>query len=128
MPLRGGDAFLARDPSGEKHLWVIISGSGERPDDPALIVNLSTWHSGRDKACILEPGDHPFVKHKTYVNYRHARRTTTQKLEQALALGLFVPHHRVSAHVLRMMREGAAKSRFISLENLQLLRDQGLVE
>jgi hypothetical protein len=49
-----------------------------------------------------------------------------QKLRDGLAGKLLVPRQPVSAALLRAIRAGAAASDLIPLDNLQLLRDQGL--
>lgn len=116
--LRAGDTFQFANRALESHLWIIISDPENHPPDRVLIANLTSWRSDKEGVCVLRRGDHPFVKKKTVVNYRASK----------LARGALVPRHRVRAEVLQRIREGAALSRMIPLENLQLLKDQGLVE
>ena len=128
MALQAGDTFKAADRSIELHVWVILSDPGNHPGYPVLIANLTSWRDGKDGACVLKRGDHPLVSRKTCMNYRDSKLVQAEKLEAALAQGLLVPCKPVSARVLRRMRDGAAISRFIPLGNLQLLKDQGIVE
>lgn len=126
--LRGGDTFQFANRALESHLWIIISDPENHPPDRVLIANLTSWRSDKEGVCVLRRGDHPFVKKKTVVNYRASKLARADQLEQLLARGALVPRHRVRAEVLQRIREGAALSRMIPLENLQLLKDQGLVE
>ncbi|MDR0578309.1 MAG: hypothetical protein LBI87_12465 [Candidatus Accumulibacter sp.] len=40
-----------------------------------ILVSVTTLHEGlpNDPACVLDAGEHPFIKHKSYIAYRHAR-------------------------------------------------------
>ncbi len=128
MGLRGGDTFQAADPQREPHLWIILSAPERYPEAPVLIVNLTSLRPGSETTCLLTKRDHPFIRHKSCVNYRDSRRVDKGKLEDALERRVLVRRRRMSAHVLRRIRAGAAASPHIPLANLQVLRDQGLVE
>ena len=128
MALSGGDTFQAADRKREEHLWIILSDPANHPDAPVLIANVTTRRAGSDTACALAKGEHPFIKHDSCVNYQDSRLAEAQTLAGALATKLLLAREPVSEDVLRRVRAGAAISRFIPLRNLQLLRDQGLVE
>lgn len=128
MALRGGTAFQAADRTREPHLWVVLSDPETYPHHPILIANLTSWRSDKDSACILGRGDHPFVQRKTCVNYRDSRLVPAEKLQKALDQGMLIGREPVDDQLLRRLRQGAGNSRFIPLGNLQLLKDQGLVE
>jgi hypothetical protein len=93
-----------------------------------LIVNLTSWRHDREQACILHSGDHPFVTHDTCINYRQSRLVAPEQLQQAFARGALTGDAPVGADVLQRIREGAAQSKLIPLQNLDLLKRQGLVE
>lgn len=128
MGLRGGDTFQAADPQREPHLWIILSAPEHYPQDPVLIVNLTSLRPGSETTCLLTRGDHPFIRHKSCVNYRDSRLVDRRKLEDALERQLLLRRRRMSARLLRRIRAGAAASPHIPLANLQILRDQGLVD
>ena len=128
MALRGGDTFQAADRKREGHLWIILSDPESHPDAPVLIANVTTRRADSDPACTLARGDHPFIKHDSCVRYQDSRLAEAQTLTGALAAKLLLAREPVSEEVLRRVRAGAALSRFIPLRNLQLLKDQGLVE
>jgi hypothetical protein len=127
MTLRVGVTFRAADPKHERHLWVVLDPENH-PADKVLIANCTSWTSGKDSACILRRGDHPFVKRKTCINYQRSRLVSRKKLKEALETGAVIAHRDATPDVLKRIRDGAAQSKFTPLENLQLLKDQGLVE
>jgi hypothetical protein len=56
-------------PDSDDHHWMIIS---DPKADPArvVIVCFVTYQEYLDEACILEAGEHPFIKHKTWYRLR----------------------------------------------------------
>jgi len=77
QPFAAGDSFrytVKREP----HLWAMISDPEK--DDSVLIVNLTTVRNHSDKTCVLGPGDHPFVRHATCINYADAEAPTVRHL------------------------------------------------
>ena len=100
------------------------------PDlDPqrVLMVNFSSWKPYRDRACIVEPGDHPFLIRPSCVNYPEARVTSADVLDRLQAANQLFPRQPLSLDLLARIRQCARVSR-LRLEHLQLLLDQGLVE
>jgi hypothetical protein len=64
--MKAGDTFQPADCTVDKyvHVWVIISDP-EQDSDQVLIVPLTEYHPKKDTACILGPGDHPFIHKRT---------------------------------------------------------------
>ena len=126
--MRTGETFRVVDPeqSLDVHLWIVLS----KPElDPAhiLIANLTSWRSDKDQACVLLPGDHPFIRKKTCVNYADSKIVGEAKIEDLLRIGRLQKREPVAMPLLERIREGAMQSRFIPLDHGQLLIDQGLV-
>jgi hypothetical protein len=71
--MKAGDTFRPAENTVDQfiHLWVIISDPEQDPDE-VLIVSLTEYHPKKDTACILGPGDHPFIHKKTCVAYNLA--------------------------------------------------------
>lgn len=124
--MKAGDTFQIVG-AADKHLWVVVS-------DPAtdatnvLIVNLTSYDPREDQTVILEPSDHPFIKHRTCVRYAGARVATDAQLEGLKAAGRLRPQTAVNPELLRQLRQGAAASQRTKIQHVQLLRDQGLTE
>jgi hypothetical protein len=124
--VRAGDTFLfvREEP---RHLWTIISDP-ELDPERVLIVNFTSWQAYHDQSCVLEGGVHPFVHHRTCVNYRQARVTTVSALEALQQDGLLEPHEHLSPELLRRIRNCAGDSRVMPLECFSILDDQDLLD
>jgi len=109
------------------HVWMIISDPVKDPSH-VLMVNFTSWGPHEDQACIFECGEHPFIKHRTCVNYPRAKVVTDHTLEllkKANKLELLDP---LPTEVLQRIRNEALESVRLSLEIAQILIDQELVE
>ena len=78
--MNAGDVFQFQG-GAERHAWVIISDPAVDPEH-VLMVNFTTWDPHIDQACVLEPGDHPFITTRTCVNYPRAKEVSDDALEQ----------------------------------------------
>ena len=123
-----GATFIIPDPRGrlDPHLWVIVSDPSQDPDD-VLIVNFTTRTDRSDESCNVEPGEHPFVKHRTVVEYRGAKRVSARQLDQLLANTRLELREPVSQELLARIRAGAAISDFIPYGARRLLEEQGVL-
>lgn len=61
-----GDAFLAGAPGETLHLWIAVAESGE---GSLICFNVTTYRPERDTSCVVDSDDHPWVKHKSMINY-----------------------------------------------------------
>lgn len=122
--MNAGDAYLLADV--DIHLWVVIS---DPLLDPIKVVsvNLTTWKPYHDQACVLTGGEHPWVKHKTCVNYREARIASDEDLETLKAHQLLIPQQPFSQELLELLRSRVMDSRMPE-EAADILMTQGLVE
>ncbi len=120
--MEAGDTFRF----GHGHLQVVIS-------DPSLdrekvvIVNMTT-DRGKDPACILIPGDHPFVKHNTSIRYDKARIAADKEIEWLISTSAATREEAVCDAVLERIRRGAAVTAEIPFGCKQVLINQGLIE
>jgi hypothetical protein len=120
-----GTTFLRSD--SDRHLWVILSDP-QLDGDNVLIVNFTSLDARKETACVLRVGDHTWIQHDTSVNYADAVVTTLAKLLAAKDAGAIILHDPVSFSVLQRIREGAMNSTRISLDNADILINQGLVQ
>ena len=124
-----GDTFLIKpkDRLFDRHLWVVISDP--RADaQSVLIVNLTSWNKDKDCACILKPGDHPFIHHTTCVSYQDAKIVKDGFLEQGLRLGLIVSRESASDDLVEAIIRGAGISAFLPLGCRDVLVRQKLLD
>jgi hypothetical protein len=124
--MKPGDTFRPADPTVDIHLWVIVSDPARNASE-VLIVSLTTFKPKKESVCLLDVGDHPFIKHKTCVAYNLANAPSLEQLERARDSGALIPDVPVSADVLKRIREGAALSTKLSIEHGDLLDSQGLL-
>lgn len=107
-----GDTFTALN-----HVWIVCSLPAA--DGSIVAVNFTTWHPKcPDENCIVEAGEHPFVKHKTYVAYERAKafpKAAQEQIEKLCPLG-----PAVSAIVLERIQLGALKSDLMAVK-LQIM-------
>jgi hypothetical protein len=120
-----GTTFLRTD--SDKHLWIVLSDPQKNPDR-ILLVNITTLDERKEKVCILKPGDHPWITHESCINYGDAVLTSLPKLLDAKDGGALKLQDPLSEAVCRRILAAVPDSTRISLENAELLQDQGLVD
>ncbi len=125
--MNAGDTLLINKPgtSYDSHLWIVLS-------DPSLgeetvIVNFTSWRADKDQACIVDKGDHPYIAHKTCVNFRDAKLCKTSSLEELVANGGVSNHDSLSQGLLDKIRKAVPNSR-MNWNCVNVLVAQGLVE
>ena len=68
-----GDTVFSLD-IGKGHLWIVVSS--ETATGMIAVANLTTHglerHACDDGCVIIDPGDHPFVKHRSCIRYDRA--------------------------------------------------------
>lgn len=123
-----GDAFLLEDRVIDPHLWIVIS-------DPAadvervIIVNLTSHDDlSKDSSCILDVGDHPWIKHATSVRYQDARLVRDRQLDELIKASRLRPQDPVSDVVLSKVFDGAEKTELLPLKCRAVLVGQGLIQ
>jgi hypothetical protein len=120
-----GTTFLRAD--ADKHLWIVLSDPTKDPDN-VLLVNLTTLDEHKERACVLNRGDHPWIRHESCVNYGDSVVTSLAKLNAALVGGALRVQAPMAPEILRKVRNGALDSERMPLDNADILINQGLVE
>jgi hypothetical protein len=106
LPARAGDTFLLTSGTGQvAHLWVILWGPAGGAQ-AYLAAYLTTLRAHSDRSCILQGGEHPFLRHETAVAYGAVQRWTDERLAELVAGGIARPRAPVSAGVLERLRAG----------------------
>jgi len=129
LPLRRGTLLIPSGPPGDedrRHLFILLT---DPQDDGVrknwvLLVSLSTVRRGvpHDRSCILQPGDHPFVRNDSYVVYQKARLEEADKLLRGVKSGQLVPHDPVPIAVFTRVCKGLEASRLTPNKLLQFYR------
>lgn len=98
-----------------KHLFVILTA----PCGDANNVLSVAWVSLRsvdprvpyfDRTCVLNVGDHPFIKHPTWVDYAKARIDPVAAIDRGIRDGKLIPHDPMSPEVFVRIAQGLCLS------------------
>jgi hypothetical protein len=112
-----GDALKVPGLNGVPHLHVIIWGPGQIPNEEAeevyVLACFDSINEGQahDPACVLTVGDHPFITHDTYVNYRMIRCAEGQHIDLMVNDGNWVADQPATRALLHKMRTGICESK-----------------
>lgn len=82
------------------------------------MVNFSTIRAGLsfDNACIIEPGEHPFVRVRRHVYYRGARIEQARHVEECVNRSTYRLNQTISQDLLDRIKGGVHVSRFVARE------------
>ena len=98
------------------HLWMVCS----LPDAIGCLglFNLTSWRPSCDENCIVDPGEHPFVKRRSVVRYQDGRLATPTQQYKLSIVALSRPP--LSLTLLAKVQEGALRSD-LTAQNIQAL-------
>jgi len=116
-------------PGGTKpHLFVCLTEAFGNPEK-VVLVNLSSARGYRfeDHTVVLEPGDHPYIKHKSYVAFGYARKALVEKLNSRITEGSAELREEVSEEVFERILDGLRKSVEVPVAIKRECRQQGLI-
>ncbi len=81
----------------------------------AVCVNVTSSYSHSDRTCILNVGDHAFIRHESVINFSDARQILIEHVERALSSQtskfVCVAHQSCSDALLARIRDGLLQSR-----------------
>ena len=108
VPLPKATLLVATPKQGNQdlqHLFIILTA----PIEGAIItVNLSSCKTKfYDKSCVLEKGDHSFIKHKSYIAYHRSEILKITQLKNMTIRQL----EQVTENVFKRITSGLLKSK-----------------
>lgn len=83
-------AYLA--PANEiNHLFAVMNDPCDQHQ--VLVLNVTSIKEGKyhDPACEINVGDHPFIKHPSYILYRLAETTRSARVGKMVDLKYYIP-------------------------------------
>lgn len=94
-------------PSGaDKHLFVVLT----EPCNTGCvaIVNFTSIRTGRyfDRACLIDKGEHEFIRHPSYVFYEGALIASVRALQRGVQVRDYIPRDSVSAAIFERICDG----------------------
>ena len=119
---KGGTLLIPSGPDHKKHLFALlldpvqINEYGPRPS--VLLACITSVKDGIafEDCCLLDVGDHPFIEHASYVDYRFSRLETEDHLRSRVQEGIFTTKEPCSPELIKKIIQGALKSRKINRE------------
>jgi len=86
-----------------------------------IIVNIQSIRGEKyDHTVRLKPGDHEFIVHDSFVNYRLARIISLDELEAKIRTGTAVMKKPFRDAILQRICEGICKSDFTPIEVVEM--------
>lgn len=125
---KGNTLLIPSGPrEGHKHLFALmleptlVVGYGSKP--MVLMACVTSFVNGipAEDACLLGKGDHPFIEHDSFVDYRFTRLEQAEVVQKRVRDGVFIEKDACSPDTLRKIIQGALKSRRIDREFKQIL-------
>lgn len=112
-PAVGECLFIESGPAG-KHLFVVLLGYRSPRGQAFILVPICSSHAKADPACSLKVGDHPFILHDSFLDYRNAREDLGETLSSRVSDHTFVPDQKASAELVKKAIAGLKASKFVS--------------
>jgi hypothetical protein len=125
--LEAGDTFFLAGGAADRHLRVVVSNPAADPEH-VLFVSITSYDVTKEDACLLDVGDHPFVKHKSCIAYGFAKDAPLATLLSLLSAGQLRMSDPVSEPLLERIRRGISLSRDIKQKYIDIMLDQGLLD
>ena len=113
-----GDTMLIPGDNGVPHLFLIIWGPGVIPNEGIAdrpVMMLASVSSidplyPHDPACELGVGDHPFIRHPSYVVYRKIKCVEAAQIDVMVASGQWPARDSASNALLHRVRTSICTS------------------
>jgi len=127
---RRGKTYLAPTSSEthpaikHRHLFIVLTDPSKTGE--VVTVGISTIRdSTPDGAltCRLNAGDHPFIRHPSYVDYHRARVESAALVESKFAHGIIRPLDDLGDDALRKVCAGLLKSNNVRLRVQEFYED-----
>lgn len=117
-----GDCFLAGAAEDEKlHLRIVVTPPAS--DGCIAVVSVTTRRRHSETLVVLQPGDHPFIRHESVVSYRYSELCWVDAIEAAIAGGSARKREAIAPELLRRIQEGLLDSDFTPNGVRQFVRE-----
>lgn len=101
--------------NGKRHLRIVITEANERNE--FLTIPVDTLRNRtQDTSCVIEPGEHDFIKVRSFANYYYAKVLNFAQVFNGIKKGLLVRKEDVSDELLKKIQEGAKNTLHLNSE------------
>ncbi len=120
LRVKPGDTFKSDPITGISHLHIVVMDVPVAQE--VLLASVTTYEDEKDSTCILEPGDHPFVRHTSCISYRHVRIVSRATLQTLIDKGRLATQPSLAQPVLDRVIAGMRRSPEIRSEVREWIR------
>ena len=108
----GTTLLIPSGPEEKSHLYFVLTD--KCVEENHLLVSISTvpQRGFYDPTCVLEPGDHPFVLHQSFVFYRSPQVYSASKIARFVKLKYFQVKEDASPELIQKICAGIPASNF----------------
>jgi hypothetical protein len=100
--------FNFRTDSYQQHLHFIIAACNK--DNRVLIIPVDSLRAKADRTTILQPGDHPFITHLSFMNYSQAKIVPLNHLNTLITEHKAKEDSPLDQAILDRIRNGVCRS------------------
>lgn len=106
-------------PEKKNHLFTVALGpkklDGYGPHDQVLMVSVTSVKPGFkfDDACPLKEGDHPYIKHDSYIYYREPRIEQASRVTEMVRTGQWAAKEPCDEELMGKILAGFHRSKLI---------------
>ena len=112
MPARRGTILIPSGPlhdQARKHLFVICTDPCEK--GLQLVIPISSKTNDLcDSTCVLQPHEHAFLKHDSFVFYKKARIESSCIITKGVNDRVFIPHDEMNRQSFQKIMNGICRS------------------
>jgi len=103
-----GECLLIDSGPIGKHLFVLVLDKQINKKVHILSVPICTARDSAriDESCMIQPGEHTFIKDESFVEYRNARIDPVDSLLERVNEKTFIPHDSASQELIAKIIDG----------------------
>ena len=118
-----GSTFKILGDGADDHLWMIISDPCPKTGKQVL-VNLTGWQRVFDQTCIVEIGEHPYVRKRSLIYYPKPRLYPPTYIDKLNNAGLLKIREPLSPDLLKRIQRGSIASPHFPIGPKQIMKAQ----
>ncbi len=113
----GKTLLVPSGPQDHSHLFVMVLGPiqipsyGSQPHVAMVSATTIRPNIPYDNACVLNPGDHPFIQHPSYIAYRWMRFDPSTHVDRMVQTNSWKPHQDCSQALTQKIIDGVCLSK-----------------
>ena len=128
---KAGDCYFSQV-GNKEHLFIVLfepdfypnEGYGKRACIVSVNITSVSQYKAIDEACIIEVGEHEFIKHTSYIYYEKIQFVDYEHVKQCVNSGVYRKATPVSATLLDKIIAGIFTSSFIPRKFKVIFKDK----